>query len=83
MAMGATGVGVIIVAAFVVKSAGFPGLIATVPVAGAALAIVGGTVADAGVSRLLGTRPFTEIGDMSYSWYLWHWPLIVLTPVLQ
>lgn len=30
------------------------------------------------VSRMLSTRPFVKVGDVSYSWYLWHWPVIVL-----
>lgn len=29
-----------------------------------------------------GWRPVTFIGDISYSLYLWHWPVIILTPWL-
>lgn len=57
----------------------FPGWVAIIPVVGAVLALVG--AADhrsAGPAGLLSTRPFTVIGDLSYSWYLWHWPLLVV-----
>ena len=31
-----------------------------------------------GLPRLLGVGLLVVIGDLSYSWYLWHWPAIVL-----
>lgn len=56
----------------------FPGLGATLPVASAALVIAGGAPRDRTVAaRLLGVRPLRYIGTISYSIYLWHWPLLV------
>ncbi len=53
----------------------FPGLAAVVPVgATAALLSAGGR---GPVGRLLQAAPLQRIGDLSYGWYLWHWPLIV------
>jgi peptidoglycan/LPS O-acetylase OafA/YrhL len=57
----------------------FPGWVAMLPVFGSALLIVGIT-ADEGsqVRRLLSCKPMVFIGLLSYSWYLWHWPLLSL-----
>jgi peptidoglycan/LPS O-acetylase OafA/YrhL len=56
----------------------FPGLAALVPCGGAALIIYAGLGGSSLVARLLGTRPLTFIGNISYSLYLWHWPLFAL-----
>ncbi len=57
----------------------FPGVAATVPVLGSALVIAAGLGQQAGpVSRLLTVAPMRWLGRISYSLYLWHWPLIVL-----
>ncbi len=55
----------------------FPGSAAIIPVCGAVLLIVGMTANEQGmVRRLLASRPLVFIGLLSYSWYLWHWPLL-------
>lgn len=82
---GAAGLAMILAAALVYDDASpFPGWIAIVPVVGTAtLLLVGGGVPGAtgtAVGRLLSWRPATFVGDISYSVYLWHWPLIVLLP---
>jgi peptidoglycan/LPS O-acetylase OafA/YrhL len=58
----------------------FPAAAALVPTLGAAAVIVSGMNGRqrAGVGALLSVRPVTWIGDISYSLYLWHWPLIVM-----
>ena len=60
----------------------FPGTAALLPVIGTALLIIAGTVAANPVSTVLSLRPLTRIGDLSYSWYLWHWPVIVFASAL-
>jgi len=57
----------------------WPGYAALLPVLGAAAVIAAGTAAGrAGPIMLLGTRPFLWVGALSYSLYLWHWPLIAI-----
>lgn len=53
----------------------FPGVAAMVPCAGTALLIHAGPQSVCG--RLLSVRPLRFIGKISYSVYLWHWPLFV------
>ena len=55
----------------------FPGLAALPPCVGAALIIAAGETGPSVVSRLLAWRPFVFIGLISYSLYLWHWPILV------
>lgn len=57
----------------------FPGWAAMLPVFGAAFVIVGGTSAGPlGVELLLGTLVFRWIGKLSYSLYLWSWPVLTI-----
>jgi peptidoglycan/LPS O-acetylase OafA/YrhL len=56
----------------------FPGLAALAPVLGAAAIIHAGASGPSLILRLLQWRPVVYIGLISYSLYLWHWPLIVL-----
>lgn len=60
----------------------FPGWQALIPVMGtAAVLIAGGCERRPTVARAVSTRPLVRIGDLSYSWYLWHWPMIVFALV--
>ena len=63
----------------------YPGDSALLPVLGTAAAICGGSVLASrrfGAEALLGTPPFQRVGAWSYSWYLWHWPALVLAPAV-
>jgi peptidoglycan/LPS O-acetylase OafA/YrhL len=55
----------------------FPGATAFPPCLGAALVILAGRDGDSTVSRIMSLKPLVFIGLISYSLYLWHWPIIV------
>ena len=54
----------------------FPGLRAIPPTIGTALLILAGHYGKSWPSRLMMLRPMTWVGLISYSAYLWHWPLL-------
>jgi peptidoglycan/LPS O-acetylase OafA/YrhL len=61
----------------------FPGTAALVPVAGAAAVVAGGCARPRlGAVWLLGRWPMQVIGRVSYTWYLWHWPALILAPAI-
>lgn len=61
----------------------YPGTAALLPVMGTALVIGAGcAIPDLGVGRLLSKPVMRGIGRLSYSWYLWHWPVLLLAPAL-
>ena len=78
------GIGLIIAATILFDdSTAFPGTAALLPVVGSALVIVGGLPAGTSVAhRLLSVAPMQFLGRISYSLYLWHWPLIVFGTAL-
>ena len=56
----------------------FPGYAALWPTLAVALIILAGSSGSAfGADRLLSIKPLASLGDVSYSIYLWHWPLFV------
>lgn len=55
----------------------FPGIAALAPCIGTALIIIAGTNGTTLVNRALSLRPVVFIGLISYSLYLWHWPILV------
>lgn len=61
----------------------YPGTSALLPVLGTALVIGAGCVTGGmGVGRVLCPPAMRAIGRVSYSWYLWHWPVLLLLPPL-
>jgi peptidoglycan/LPS O-acetylase OafA/YrhL len=60
----------------------FPGLAALLPVTGATLVIMGGLRGPTLPGRVLLSNPVSRyLGRISYSLYLWHWPLLILVPI--
>lgn len=89
--LGLTGMGLILLGAVTIHETDvFPGLVALIPVAGTMAVIAAGTgparnastterSAASVINRFLSIGLMVWIGALSYSWYLWHWPIIVFT----
>ncbi len=81
LAEGLAAAGLLLIGASVLlisPRAQFPGWVAAVPVLGTLLVIHAGASGPSLVGRLLALRPVVGIGLISYSLYLWHWPVVVL-----
>lgn len=75
--LGGVGLVLVLVAAWGQPHLGhFPGLPALLPVLGAALILCQPT--QGWTLGLLGSRPMVWVGELSYSLYLWHWPVLAL-----
>jgi peptidoglycan/LPS O-acetylase OafA/YrhL len=62
-------------------SARFPGYIAGIPVLATLAALVAGASApNSRPIRVLNWRPLQYLGGISYSLYLWHWPVLMMVP---
>jgi peptidoglycan/LPS O-acetylase OafA/YrhL len=91
----ALGLGMIVASAVAFQaSTPFPGTAALLPVLGTVLVIVAGIGGRAGAQPVaqpvaqrnwaaiaLGTAPMRFVGRISYSLYLWHWPLLVFAGI--
>ena len=74
------GFGAILVAATTLSSqSAYPGSLVSIPVLGSAFIVAGGTRAPSlGVEALFRHKPFQWFGKLSYSLYLWHWPILII-----
>ena len=62
----------------------FPGVSALLPVLGATTVLAAGCVRSPrswSIERLLKVKAAQGIGRVSYGWYLWHWPMLILLPL--
>lgn len=69
-------IGIILIllsAVFISESSIFPGLLALPACIGVSFLIIS---KDGIINKLLATKPFVFIGELSYSIYLWHWPVL-------
>ena len=73
------GITLIVASMFMIQEKGFPGYIALLPVSGAMMVIQFSGNKSCLVTSVLSLSPIRYIGKISYSLYLWHWPVIVLT----
>ncbi|GLK94949.1 acyltransferase [Achromobacter insolitus] len=58
------------------ESAGFPGYASIPPTLGAGMLILAGSTRKTIVGRLLSIAPMVAVGRVSFSLYLWHWPVM-------
>ena len=79
LALAAVGLAVLVAGAFLLDlSSPYPGVAALVPTLGTVAVLAGGAAAaTTTIGRGLTARPIRWVGDLSYSLYLWHWPMLV------
>lgn len=84
-ALGWAGLATIAVSILTLSEGGsiaYPGTIALIPTLAAVAVIASGlgSLPTAGPVVLLRAAPLQFIGRLSYGWYLWHWPFVVMAP---
>lgn len=72
------GIALVLVSVAMVRSTGFPGWQAMLPVAGTAFILANSGQVNV-ANRLLAMRGPVFVGLISYSLYLWHWPVLILS----
>lgn len=80
---GALGLLLLVVSLFIVgKGDPYPGWASLLPTLAATFLLVAGYKGEGRISRLLSLPVLRLPGRISYSWYLWHWPLLMFLPAL-
>lgn len=78
--IGWSGVAALVASAFLISAGtAYPGFAALAPTLGTAGVIISGLSLSTGrsVGRTLSWKPLVAVGTISYSLYLWHWPLLI------
>jgi hypothetical protein len=76
--LGLLGIGALVAAAiWFDETFAWPGAWALIPTLATAALIIAGAGHWSGVQHLLSSKPAVWIGGLSYSLYLWHWPLLI------
>jgi peptidoglycan/LPS O-acetylase OafA/YrhL len=82
-AIGLTGLVLILLGFFLIRNdSGFPGIVSILPTGGTWLVLFSISNEKTRLARFLSTSFMVRIGKLSYSIYLWHWPLITLGKAL-
>ncbi|SCY89283.1 acyltransferase family protein [Microvirga guangxiensis] len=83
--VGWAGLALIVSCGFIIPaSIKFPGYVALWPTLGAVLVLASThTQSRYGVDRILASKPLVLLGDVSFSFYLWHWPILIFYTVVQ
>lgn len=77
-ATGWAGIGMIVASLVVIEPmTPYPGIAATAPAVGALALIAGGSAPGSPGRLLLRRAPIRWLGRISYSLYLWHWPVLI------
>jgi hypothetical protein len=81
--MGLASLSALCAAVFLIpEHASHPGFTTLVPTLATVMLLVSGTIAPSSVvPRFLGTSPMRALGRLSYSWYLWHWPMLAFLAI--
>jgi peptidoglycan/LPS O-acetylase OafA/YrhL len=75
-------VGIVVTGVFYTDYTPFPGRAAALPTLATAMVIAAGCrPARYSAELLLNLRVAQGIGKVSYSWYLWHWPILIILPM--